>query len=39
MSNIRRYDAGGYHWLGAKINGRIFLIHKVGRIGDCMRFQ
>ena len=38
MSNIRAYNAGGYHWLGVEINGKIFLITRVGRIGDCVRF-
>lgn len=35
--NIALYTAGGFHWLGLKLHdGRVVLITKLGRVGDCI---
>ena len=30
-------SVGQFHWLGVLMKGRLFLIQKVGRVGDCIR--
>lgn len=37
--HLRRYQAQGYWWIGFEMpNGEAFLITRVGRVGDCVRF-
>lgn len=36
--HIRGYNVDGYWWLGLEVNGRVMLIRRVGRVGDCVRF-
>jgi hypothetical protein len=38
MSDIRRYLVDGYWWLGVEHDGKLLLISRVGRAGDCLRF-
>lgn len=36
---IRAFSIRGFWWLGvARKNDAIYLIRKVGRVGDCVRF-
>jgi hypothetical protein len=33
---LKLYNAGGFHWIGFEMNGQVYFIRKVGRIGDCI---
>lgn len=35
---IRKYRQDGYWWLGVEVNGKVWLITRVGREGDCLSF-
>lgn len=34
---MKLYSLSGYWWLGATVNGRLYLCRRVGKVGDCIR--
>lgn len=34
---MKMFKIGGWHWLGCYVRGTLYLVRKVGRIGDCVR--
>jgi hypothetical protein len=34
---MRLFTIDGWHWLGCYINGTLYLVRRVGRVGDCIR--
>lgn len=35
--NIKLYRAGLFWWLGYEVKGRLHLLTRIGRVGDCIR--
>lgn len=34
---IRLYTVAGWHWHGVMLRGKLFLIGRIGRVGDCIQ--
>lgn len=34
--HIKQYTHAGWHWLGVSLGGRLHLLCKLGRVGDCV---